>query len=76
MEVKQGYEPDVKFRVMLDYATSQTDEEEYESKKLIASRLNISDRNIPTVPAFSSVGLEKLSTDLKSKIRIRCGFLS
>ena len=67
MEVKQGYEPVVRFRVIADFSESQADQEDFESKKLIASRLNMEDTNIPNIPTFSSAAVEKLTADLKSE---------
>lgn len=65
MEVKQGYEPAMLFRIVADYSESQLDIEEYESKKLVASRLNLQDSNIPKIPPFSSFELEKLTGQIK-----------
>ena len=67
MEVKQGYEGSSKFRIMLDFAESSLDSEEYDTKNLIAIRLNMLPDEIPDVPSFNSFEMDKLAGDLKSK---------
>ena len=68
MEVKQGYEAASKFRVMLDYAESQLDLDEFDTKNLIAIRLNMSPSEIPEIPNFNSFELDKLASELKSNL--------
>ena len=73
MEVKQGYEPPICFRIYADYSESQLDAEEYESKQLVASRLNLQDSKVPNIPPFNSLELEKLTVKLKGKLlQVNC----